>query len=283
MEAFKILCLGGGGIKGIMHIGALEELEKEVGSLHKHFSKGIYGCSVGSLIATTIAFGITPEKIKKVYSKIADFKKLVDMNNLTNIQDILNNKGIFSMTKFENILIKLFNEFNIDIKSKKCCDALVPLYISASNLSKGTPTLFTGNVPVLKAIMASCCLPFIFEPQIINNNVYVDGGFITNILLNLVPQEDRSMALSFSIIHTKEKITNLKNVSPLEYLYKLYKISCLYEHYKNSYKNNIDLWYDKGSGVSDFTEDEKNEMILIGSKLCRRFISQCTDKKLIEI
>jgi hypothetical protein len=28
MEAFKILCLGGGGIKGIMHIGALEELEK---------------------------------------------------------------------------------------------------------------------------------------------------------------------------------------------------------------------------------------------------------------
>jgi predicted patatin/cPLA2 family phospholipase len=283
MEAFKILCLGGGGIKGIMHIGALEELEKEVGPLHKHFSKGIYGCSVGSLIATTIAFGITPEQIKKVYSKIADFKKLVDMNNLTKIQDILNNKGIFSMTKFENILIKLFNEFNIDIKSKKCCDALVPLYISASNLSKGTPTLFTGNIPVLKAIMASCCLPFIFEPQIINNNIYIDGGFITNILLNLVPPEDRSMALSFSIIHTKEKIINLKNLSPLEYLYKLYKISCVYEHYKNSYTNNIDLWYDKGSGVSDFTEDEKNEMILIGSKLCRRFISQCANKKLIEI
>ena len=277
MEAFKILCLGGGGIKGIMHIGALEELEKEVGLLHKHFSKGIYGCSVGSLIATSIAFGITPQQIKKIYNKISNFKKLVDMNDLTKIQNILNNKGIFSMTKFENILIKLFNEFKIDIKSKKCCDALIPLYISSSNLSKGTPTLFTGNVPVLKAIMASCCLPFIFQPQIINNNVYVDGGFITNILLNLVPEKDRAMALSFSIIHTKEKITNLKSLKPLEYLYKLYKISCLYEHYKNSYKNNIDLWYDKGSSVSDFTEDQKNEMILIGSKLCRRFISQCTN------
>jgi predicted patatin/cPLA2 family phospholipase len=283
MEAFKILCLGGGGIKGIMHIGALEELEKEVGILHKHFSKGIYGCSVGSLIGTSIAFGVSIKDIKKVYSKIGDFKKLIDMNNITQVQNILNNKGIFSMTKFENVLIQLFNEFNIDIKSKKCCDALIPLYISASNLSKGTPTLFTGNVPVLKAIMASCCLPFVFQPQIINNNIYIDGGFITNILLNLVPYEDRSMALSFSIIHTKEKIINLKNLSPLEYLYKLYKISCVYEHYKNSYTNNIDLWYDKGSGISDFTEDEKNEMILIGSKLCRRFISQCTDKKLIEI
>ena len=109
MEAFKILCLGGGGIKGIMHIGALEELEKEVGLLHKHFSKGIYGCSVGSLIATSIAFGITPQQIKKIYNKISNFKKLVDMNDLTKIQNILNNKGIFSMTKFENILIKLFN------------------------------------------------------------------------------------------------------------------------------------------------------------------------------
>ena len=145
--------------------------------------------------------------------------------------------------KFENILIKLFNEFKIDIKSKKCCDALIPLYISASNLSKGTPTLFTGNVPVLKAIMASCCLPFIFQPQIINNNVYVDGGFITNILLNLVPSEDRSMALSFSIIHTKEKIKagKLTKLSPLDYIYKLYKISCLYENAKNPYKNNINL------------------------------------------
>lgn len=277
MEAFKILCLGGGGVKGIMHIGALEELEKEVGPLHKHFTKGVYGCSVGSLFASSIAFGIKPEQIKKVYSKIADFKKLVDMNDLTKIQNILNNKGVFSMTKFENILIQLFNEFKIDIKSKKCCDALIPLYISASNLSKGTPTLFTGNVPVLKAIMASCCLPFIFQPQIINDNIYVDGGFITNILLNLVPHEHRSTALCFSIIHTKEKITDLKSDSPLEYLYKLYKISCLYEHYKNPYKNNIDLWYDKGSGISDFTENEKNEMILIGSKLCRRFISQCTN------
>jgi predicted patatin/cPLA2 family phospholipase len=199
------------------------------------------------------------------------------MDKLTEISTILNKKGIFPMNKFEEVLIQIFNEFNIDIKSKKCCDALIPLYISASNLSKGTPSLFTGNVPVLKAIMASCCLPFIFQPQIINNNVYVDGGFITNILLNLVPPEDRPMALSFSIIHTKEKIKDLKSLKPLEYLYKLYKISCVYQHYKNPYKNNIDLWYDKGSGISDFTEDQKDEMILIGSKLCRRFISQCTN------
>ena len=127
MEAFKILCLGGGGIKGIMHIGALEELEKEVGLLHKHFSKGIYGCSVGSLIATSIAFGITPQQIKKIYNKISNFKKLVDMNDLTKIQNILNNKGIFSMTKFENILIESWRK-NIDMHMNGyflCCKVVL--------------------------------------------------------------------------------------------------------------------------------------------------------------
>jgi hypothetical protein len=29
------------------------------------------------------------------------------MTNVTQVQDILNNKGIFSMTTFENVLIKL--------------------------------------------------------------------------------------------------------------------------------------------------------------------------------
>ena len=285
MEAFKILCLGGGGVKGIMHIGALEELEKEVGPLHKHFTKGVYGCSVGSVFATALAFGLSVEEMKKNYPKLGDFKKIINMDKLTGISTILNKKGIFPMNKFEEVLIQIFNEFNIDIKSKKCCDALIPLYISASNLSKGTPSLFTGNVPVLKAIMASCCLPFIFQPQIINNNIYVDGGFITNILLNLVPSEDRSMALSFSIIHTKEKIKagKLTKLSPLDYIYKLYKISCLYENAKNPYKNNIKLSFDRGSGISEFSEEEKDKMILIGKTLCRRFITQCTNQKLIKV
>ena len=285
MESFKILVLGGGGVKGIMHIGALEELENEVGPLHKHFTKGVYGCSVGSLFATALAFGLSVEQMKKNYHKLGDFKKVIEMDKMTEISTILNKKGVFSMNKFEEVLIQLFNEFNIDIKSKKCCDALIPLYISASNLSKGTPTLFTGNIPVLKAIMASCCLPFIFQPQIINDNIYVDGGFITNILINLVPKEERDQCISISIIHSKEKIkaSKLAKLSPLDYIYKLYKISCLYENAKNPYKNNINLSFDKGSGISDFTEDEKNEMILIGKTLCRRFITQCTNQKLIKV
>lgn len=284
MESFKILVLSGGGIKGLLQIGALEELEKEVGEIHKHFTKGIYGCSVGSLFAVALGFGISIENIKKLSENLSNFNNLIDMEKMPGLSTILTKKGVFPMIKFEKVLIDSFNSVGIEIKNKKLCDALIPLYINSSNISKGVPTIFTGNIPVLTALKASCCLPFIFQPQLINDNIYVDGGFITNILMSLVPKEDRDLCLGITIIHTKEKIkaNKIEKLSPLDFLYRLYKISCLYEHSKNPYKNNINVYYDKGFGISEFSKEEKEEMILIGSKLCRSFLTQCTNEKLIK-
>jgi predicted acylesterase/phospholipase RssA len=57
---FRALGLGGGGMKGILHIGALLELEK-----HQplKFPDGVYGCSVGSIIAAFIAFELPIKNI----------------------------------------------------------------------------------------------------------------------------------------------------------------------------------------------------------------------------
>jgi NTE family protein len=206
MESFKILVLSGGGIKGLLQIGALEELENEIGEIHKHFTKGIYGCSVGSLIAVSLGFGLNITQIKKISNNLSNFNNVIDLEKMSSISSILTKKGIFTMDKFEKVLIDSFMSVGLNIKDKKLCDAFVPLFINASNLSKGTPTLFTGNVPVLQALKASCCIPFIFQPQIINDNIYVDGGFITNILMSLIPKEDRDNVLGLTIIHTKEKI-----------------------------------------------------------------------------
>jgi hypothetical protein len=71
MESFKILALSGGGSKGYLHIGALEILEEKVGNLHEYFKEGIYGCSVGSIIGTAIAFGIPLKKIKELFKSLS--------------------------------------------------------------------------------------------------------------------------------------------------------------------------------------------------------------------
>ena len=52
---FRKLALSGGGMKGILHIGALLELQKYQ---KLDFPEGIYGSSIGAVIATYIAFGL---------------------------------------------------------------------------------------------------------------------------------------------------------------------------------------------------------------------------------
>jgi NTE family protein len=277
---FSILALGGGGLKGYLEVGAIEELEERYGPLHKKFKDGVYGCSIGSVIAAAIAFGVDAKTIKKHFMEFVSVKTLFGSPDISNVSEILQKKGLLSMDPFVNFLTKVFHHSNIDIKNKKLGDALIPLRITASNLTKGLPTIFQGDVPVIEAILASCCIPFVFQPRIINSSVYVDGGFITNVLLNVVPKELRDKTLSVSIIHTRSKICprNIHSMSPLDFSYRLYKTTCLYERSKSLHKNNIELYYSDGSGISTFTEKEKENMILIGKTLTGEFLrTKCSN------
>jgi NTE family protein len=55
----------------------------------------------------------------------------------------------------------------------------IPVTISAVDLGEGKLVYFnSGDLDV--AILASCCLPGIFKPIVINGHMYVDGGILNN-------------------------------------------------------------------------------------------------------
>jgi len=64
----RVLCLDGGGSKGVYTLGVLEELEKMLGGtpLFHHFD-AVYGTSAGSIIAGSIAVGLSAADISKMY------------------------------------------------------------------------------------------------------------------------------------------------------------------------------------------------------------------------
>ena len=61
--------------------------------------------------------------------------------------------------------------------------ACTELYISATNVHSGRVKVFTGEEITADAIMASACLPYIFQAVEIDGVPYWDGGFMGNPVL----------------------------------------------------------------------------------------------------
>ena len=244
MLPFKILALGGGGTKGFMHLGALAELESRMNI------RQVYGCSVGSLFATGFAFGLS---VKQLQSIAFNYLKLNDLVHFKQLGDAIQKKGLVKMDEFEQKIIEGFQSEGLDLRNKTISQANIPLHIVATNITKGIPTVFQDNVPVLHAIRASCCIPFLFRPQQINNSLYIDGGAITNVIMKVIPKHLHSETLAICLTQPHHHITplNVESMSPLDYVYKLYKTVCAYEHMTFDHPNIVRLYHSNSTGFSD--------------------------------
>lgn len=275
MEPFRILALGGGGTRGILHIGAIKYLEE----IEAKFDE-IYGCSVGSIFAIGLAFGLKSDVMERMATKFKSFDT-VFFEGLTidRLQDNFEIKGFFEMDNLENLFVDMFLEEGIDLRGKLISDSPIALRICASNITKKCLTVFQGDVPITKAFRASCCIPLIFCPQEINNNLFVDGGYLTNMMMDYIPEHLREKSLEISIRYENFYISpeSIKKMTYLEYLYNLYKVSCIYATKVQKHGNDIQLSCKLSSGISDVSEQQRKEMIEAGYELTRRFF---TDRSL---
>jgi predicted acylesterase/phospholipase RssA len=166
------LTIGGGSFKGIAYLGALEYLYK---NKLIYNIKNYYGTSVGSIIGVFYLIGYTPFEILKFILDINledfwDFNLINIDTNYSLLSDLLfiKIKEIFSIK--ENVNITL-NEFYIKTGTK--------LNIFATSLTSRKNVCFNyetyPDLKVLTAIQASCSIPFIFPPVIINEEYFIDG------------------------------------------------------------------------------------------------------------
>lgn len=267
--AFTKLGLGGGGIKGILHIGALRELQK-VQPLQ--FPNGIYGCSVGSVIATYLSFNKPiDDKTIKLTKKYLTFDRMTPKVTFQDVRNAFTDKGLYSMDMFEKTIIEMFQEVDIDIKSKKIGDAEQPLYIIASNITKGVPTIFSKDVPILDALKCSCCIPGVFKPQSLYGQLYIDGGMLVPCISWIQPD-----ALVLSL--TKQQTTritpdNLSMMSSLDYMKDVYSMSVNY--FMSLHKNDkiVSLSYPDLTSDSDLEEFDIEDILRSAENSMRGFLT----------
>lgn len=152
------LVLSGGGARGIVHLGIIKALE-EFGIKPDIIS----GTSAGAIAGAFLAAGYTVNEILDIVKKGHFF-------SFSNIA--LSKAGIFSMKRFEQIYMQYFENNSFE-------DLHLPLIITSTDILRSEVAYFTkGNLA--KSIMASSCIPLVFQPVEYNNTLYVDGGVLNN-------------------------------------------------------------------------------------------------------
>ncbi|HKY69310.1 MAG TPA: patatin-like phospholipase family protein [Gammaproteobacteria bacterium] len=206
MPPIENLVFQGGGVKGLVHVGALEELEEN--GLLKNL-KRVGGSSAGGIIAFFLAIGYTPTELEQEI-KIFEFSKLKDdghagspsgVRHLQNLVSFLDKKGIYDgnlfYEKMQSLLIKKLTAKNKDLTFRELEELrlehpelhLKELTLTGMNLTENCVDIFsaerTPEMRVLDALRITMSVPGAFKPiKMVNPNgievEYVDGGVGNN-------------------------------------------------------------------------------------------------------
>ena len=267
--AIRRIAFGGGGAKGILHIGALQELSK---TQSLEFPDGIYGSSVGAIIASCIAFRIPLNGILDFVKTYSSVESLIPSRfELQHIPKILSEKGVYTMDIFEQRIIELFKTNGISITEKTLNDADMPLHIVASNITKGKPTIFSGNIRVLDAIKCSCCIPVLFRPIELYGQLYIDGDILTPCIASVVPQNTMAISLNKK---GKCSITTsvIDSISPVEYISSIYSMTMRQFQKSQSTTSTLHLSYPNLYSDSDLSEFDIEKILEHSSRNFSRFL-----------
>jgi len=171
-----LLILGGGGVRGLAHIGALKALERLGISISEYA-----GTSVGAIVAAMAASGMKAGEIEKVGLSLRQ-SDLFDFN----YTGLLTNPGrIKGLCKGESLRRFIKRVIPVD----RFSHLQKPLFLGAVNIGNGEMTFWGMNqdqhLPLHDAIYASCAIPGIFPPQKIGEAFYVDGGVVDTLPIQL--------------------------------------------------------------------------------------------------
>ncbi|CAA7387394.1 patatin-like phospholipase family protein [Chryseobacterium fistulae] len=162
------LVLSGGGTKGIAHAGVLKFLKE------KNIDIDIISCcSAGSIVGCLYAVGKTPEEIVEFFNSVYFF----NWKHFT-----FNQPGFVSSVIFRNYLNPIFHDMKLGDLEKE-------VKIVATELVGGTQKIFDDNFKVVDAIIASCSIPGITTPYIIDDEMYCDGGVLNNFPADIIREE----------------------------------------------------------------------------------------------
>lgn len=165
MERKKVgLALGGGAARGIAHIGVLQVFAEQ-GIPIDYMS----GCSAGAVVGAIYCAGSDLYMLAKLLSS---------MNEKTFFDFTVPRKGFLKGEKAEE-LIRVFTK---NYTFEECS---IPFGVVACDLVTARCVTFREG-KLHRAVRASISIPGVFEPVEMGDSVFVDGGVLNRVPINVV-------------------------------------------------------------------------------------------------
>jgi len=220
------LVLGGGGARGLSHIGVLKVFEQECIPVDV-----IVGTSIGAMVGGAYACGISSQELEKKvrdYVNSAEFRSSAikamgdiygrEREGLTQkIQSFLKNQlyviqmlfkpGILSIDAFQSMIHNFIPDILIE-------DTRIPFRAVATDLLTGEQIVFYKG-SLRQAVIASSAVPGAIEPVKEGERLLSDGGIISLIPVSVARREGVDLVIAVSVgrdLSTDEEFKTAKDI-----------------------------------------------------------------------
>jgi len=292
------LVLSGGGMRGVLFVGALRYLYLE--NMHKNITH-IAANSIGSFVALFITFKLTIEEAERVIYTSAGDTNLCNIPT-KNYYKIVSNLGLCSISHFMEHLRKVLRVKYPDMEDITFKEASkrfgVNLYFSTTNINRCENRIFsiedTPDVSIFTACEASMAVPLIFNPVAIDGEYYYDGAFSNNFPIKIFSHVSKENIIGMVIykeregyVPTKDKMNIFFIIRQICKMFDILRISQVTLNEINSgdkeyyfmpenitIQNAMNVIVNRKGIRIELTDEQVNEMILYGFTCMAEYIDK---------
>jgi NTE family protein len=193
------LALQGGGAHGAFTWGVLDRLLED----ERIAIEGISGTSAGAMNAAALVQGYMAggsdgarRSLDEFWQRMSQYAPL-GLVHRTPLDRLTGNWNLDYAPGFLYLdgLVRLFSPYQLnpgnfhpirevlegflDVEKVRACTA-VKLFVSATNVRTGKIRVFENHEMSVDALLASACLPYVFQALVIDGDPYWDGGYMGN-------------------------------------------------------------------------------------------------------
>lgn len=189
--------MGGGGSRGVAHIGVLVALE-EAGIKPDYIS----GCSIGSLVGACYCSGMSAHEMRDIALRLK-MRDIVDIGPA-----FISRMALLRSKKVEDLLSEYLGGVMIEKMP-------IAFRCIATDLYSGKLHVFdSGNAAI--AVQASCAIPGVFKPVEYKNMLFVDGGCLCRVPIKVAKDMGADVVVAVDVLSNisepTDSITNILNL-----------------------------------------------------------------------